>query len=39
MGDTEPVSDCVFSYGKRDEKHELGTGILYVRKAHQQLRR
>jgi hypothetical protein len=28
--DTKPASKYIFSYGKGDENHELGTGFLFV---------
>jgi hypothetical protein len=35
---TEPAGEYKLFYGKGNENHELGIGLLYIRESHQQLR-
>jgi hypothetical protein len=37
-GGTEPAGEYTFFYGKGNENHELGTGLLCIRESYQQVR-
>jgi hypothetical protein len=37
-GGTERAGEYTLLYGKGNENHELGTGFLYIRESHLQLR-
>lgn len=39
LGGAEPAGDYTFFYEKGQENHELGTGVICVRKSDQHLRR